>query len=162
MGSNVTSVMGMMGAGMSVYQDHAAAKEERARAEQAAKEYEAQAALRETEAEEVLKLGVLDRMEHGIKARATRSAQRVDYAYSGVKVDSGSAMETVADQVAWAEYERQRLEYETNLKAWGLNQEAATLRSQAATARSTGISSSASAGKSIFSSASSVIGYLTE
>lgn len=162
MGSNVTSVMGMVGVGMNAYQDHAAAKEERAKAEQAAREYESQAALRETEAEEVLKLGALDRMEHGIKARAARSAQRVDYASSGVRVDSGSALETAADQAAWAEYERQRLEYETNLKAWGLNQEAATLRDQAATARSAGVSSSASAGKSIFSSASTVFGYLTE
>lgn len=110
------------------YQADKAAREE---AEADAALQEAMAAKKDREAEDAVKIGYLDQADQIRKGRQDIAGQRVRYAASGVKVDSGSALAVTADTAAWNEHERQRIEYEANLESWGLKYDAALLRSGA-------------------------------
>lgn len=102
---------------MSSYQSYEDARQKKYEAELAADSLETQAARKELEAGEVLKIGELNQMEQVLEGRRDIATQKVAYAASGVKVDSGSTLEVVADKAAWNEYERQKLEYESNLES---------------------------------------------
>lgn len=135
--------LNVAGVGMSVYQDQYNAKLRRAEAELEASGLEAEAARKELEAGEALKMGELAAVEEKIRSRADIAGQTAEYAHSGVRVDAGTPVEVAADKAAWSEYERQKIEYGANLESWGLNYDAALLRQGAANARASG---SASAG----------------
>lgn len=113
-----------------VYQKYADEKAARAQAEADAKLLEAQAVKKEMEAEDALRIGYLDQADQVRKGRQDIAGKRVEYAASGVKVDSGSALAVAADTAAWNEYERQRVEYDAKLESWGLEYDAALLRAQ--------------------------------
>lgn len=139
MGS-LTSVTGLFGMGMSAYQSYQQAEAEKKKAAMAADELEVQAGLSELAADEAKKQGELAMAENKAKGRLERAAKKVDYAASGVKVNEGTPVGVLADMAAWNEYERQKIEYQANLKSWGLEYEAADLRRKAANARATGVS----------------------
>lgn len=138
---------------MGARQDGASAKIAAYRNELAANALEARAGRKELEAGQAEKLGALEEMEQQIEGRQAVSAKRAEYAASGVKVDSGSALAAAADMAAWNEYERQKIEYSTKLESWGLRYDAALLRQEAGNARA-----GASAASSSSSSSFSVIG----
>lgn len=141
--------MGMLSAGvfnianttMGLYQAKYESQMKKLEANLAADSLESQAARKELEAEEALKLGELRMTEQRIRGEAGIAEQRVDYAHSGVRVDSGSALEATADLAAWNEYERQKIEYQYGLRSWGLNYDAALLRNEAANTRAAGTTS---------------------
>lgn len=107
-------------------------------AELAADGLEAQAERKDLEAAEALKIGELNMAEQTMRGRLDMATQRAAYGASGVKVDSGSTREVLADKAAWNEYERQKIEYEANLESWGLSYDAALLRQEAANTRASG------------------------
>ncbi len=125
----------------SVYQSRQAAEAAKVEAELAADNLEAQALRKGLEAEEALKIGELNLAEHAAESRKEIAKTTVGYAASGVKVNEGSAVEAVADQAAWSEYERQKIAYEANLESWGLRYDAALLDKEAHNARASGSSS---------------------
>lgn len=114
-----------------VYGQYTADKAARENAAAEAELREAMAAKKEREAEDVLQLGYLDQADQIRKGRRDIAGKRVQYASSGVKVDSGSALDVAADTAAWNDYERQRVEYDANLESWGLRYDAALLRAGA-------------------------------
>lgn len=132
---------------LSAYQSYATDKNARLEAEANADTLEAQAARKDVEAEEAVKIGLLDQADQARKGRREVAGLKANYAVSGVKVDSGSALDVAADKTAWSEYERQRIEYDANMESWGLKYDAALLRAEAANVRATG---SPSASKSVF------------
>ncbi|MCC8190789.1 MAG: hypothetical protein LIP77_09190 [Planctomycetes bacterium] len=140
--STMTSVAG---ATLGVYQSYQNAQLQKLQAQVTADSLESQAAVKELEAAEALKLGELAMLEQAVQGRAAVAGQRVNYAASGVQVYSGSALEVAADMTAWNEYERQKIEYQANLQSWGLLNEAALLRQDAANTRAAGVSSTAQA-----------------
>lgn len=105
---------------------------------------ESQAARKELEAREALKVGTLKQAEQKIKGRREIAEQRVKFAAGGVKVNEGSAVEVAADKAAWSEYERQKIEYAANMESWGLKYDAALLRKKASTTLTTGVAGSGS------------------
>ncbi len=114
-----------------VYEQYAADRNAAAQAEAEAKLRDAMAAKKEREAEDAIRIGYLDQADQLRKGRRDIAGKRVDYAASGVKVDSGSALAVAADAAAWNEHGRQRIEYEAALESWGLNYDAALLRAGA-------------------------------
>ncbi|MDR1744468.1 MAG: hypothetical protein LBS30_01805 [Planctomycetota bacterium] len=104
----------------------------------AASTLEAQAARKELEAGEALKIGELNQAEQAVKGRAGIAERKTAYAYGGVKVNEGSALEVAADKAAWSEYERRKIEYGAEMESWGLQYDAALLRSEAANTRAGG------------------------
>lgn len=124
---------------MSSYQSVQDAKVRSLQANLAADGLETQAARKDLEADEALKIGELNQAEQRIRGRREIASQRAGYAASGVSVNSGSALEMAADQAAWSEYQRQKIEYESSLESWGLRYDAALLRQEAANTRSDGI-----------------------
>lgn len=143
MGAAIPNTLEVAGLVMGTKQNSYSAKIAAYRNELAANSLEAQAARKELEAEQAEKLGALEQMEQEIEGRRAIASKRVDYAASGVKVDSGSAAEVTADMAAWNEYDRQKIEYQTDLESWGLRYDAALLRQEAANTRA-GASSSSS------------------
>lgn len=72
-------------------------------------------------------------------ARATAGAQRAAAAASGVKVDSGTAADLVAQTERLAELDVLTLRNNAALEAWGYRTQAADLQAQGQIARYTGI-----------------------
>lgn len=140
----LSSVFSVASITMGAYQSYQDAQVRKVEAELAADSLEAQAGRKELEADEALRIGELNMAEQQIAGRAKIAGQRVEYAASGVKVNSGTAMEVAADQAAWNEYERQKIEYESGLQSWGLRYDAAMLRNEAANTRASGVTSSSS------------------
>ena len=138
----LSSMFNIANVTMGAYQNYQEAQTRRLEAELAADGMEAQADRKELEAAEALRVGELNVAEHQARGRVETAAMRVGYAASGVKVNSGSAVEAVADKAAWNEYERQKIEYEAGLNSWGLAYDAALLRNEAANTRARGVSSS--------------------
>jgi hypothetical protein len=153
----VTQILGAANIGMGVYQSYQQSKEDRRWAELTASNLEAQAARKELEADEALKIGELKVEEHGAKSRQDIAGKRAEYASSGVKVDSGSTVDVVADKAAWSEYERQKIEYEANLQSWGLNYDAALLRQDAGNTRAAGVNSNFNWGGTLMQAGSSLL-----
>ncbi|MCC8165916.1 MAG: hypothetical protein LIQ31_07155 [Planctomycetes bacterium] len=81
--------------------------------------------------------GKLLQSEAALAGRRERAGLVSDYAASGVRVDSGSAVEVVADRAAWSEYDRQKIAYEAEYESWGLRYDAALLRQEAGNAQAT-------------------------
>ncbi len=118
-----------------VYQQYAEEKAAKAQAEAGAELLEAQAAKKALEAEDALRIGYLDQADQVREGRRDIAGKRVEYAASGVRVDSGSALAVAADATAWNEYGRQRIEYDAELESWGLEYDAALLRAEASNVR---------------------------
>ncbi len=110
---------------------------QRAQAEADAASLEARAGQKESEAAATMALGRLAMEEHARDSRLEQAGTRVNYAASGVKVNEGTPVETIADKAAWSEYERQKIGYEASLASWGLRYDASILRSDAANTRQT-------------------------
>ncbi len=143
--ANLTnSALGLANAGAGMYQSQQQASAQRAQAELEAKGLEHQAARKDLEAAETLKIGKLKTTEQQIAGRLEIASQRVAYAASGVKANEGTPVEAMADKAAWNEYERQKIEYEYRLQSWGLKYDAALLRGQAANTRASGTASGSS------------------
>lgn len=150
----VTNMLSVASIGMGVYQSYDNAKQQKLEAELAADSLEAQAARKDLEAAEALKIGELNMAEHEAASRGERASQKADYAYSGVKVDTGSTLEAAADHAAWSEYERQKIAYESELQSWGLAYDAALLRQEATNTRVTGSNSGVNWGGTALNAAS--------
>lgn len=91
---------------------------------------EAEAGRREADAQ-------LAAMESALAGRRAVAATRSGYAASGVRVDSGSALDAAADASAWGEYERGKAERSAGLETWALRTDAAALRGEAEELRRT-------------------------
>lgn len=157
MGALTSITTTLVGAGLNAYQSQQQAREDRLKADLAARDMEAAAEAKDEAAAAVHKEGELSLLENTLRGRLERSSLRTGYAASGVKVDSGSAAAVVADKAAWNEYERQKLEYENDLKSWGLATEAADLRRRAASTRASGVGSGQAVSQSLLSSGRSVL-----
>lgn len=161
--STFSNVFTVANAGMSAYQSYQNAAQSRLEAKVAADSLETQAARKELEADEVLKVGRLNQAEQVRRGRRDIAEQKTSYAASGVKVNEGSAVDVLADKAAWSEYERQKVEYEANLESWGLQYDAALLRQEASNTRAVGTtggmvaSSIIGAGNKYFGSLSSTL-----
>lgn len=138
----LNNLFGMASITMSAYQTVQNAELQRVEAELAADTLETQASRKELEAGEVLKIGELNQAEQVIQGRQDIAETKAGYAYSGVKVDSGSTLDVTADKAAWNEYERQKIQYESELESWGLQYDAALLRQEASNTRASGSASS--------------------
>lgn len=154
----LSSMFNVANIAMGTYQTYYDAQVKKAEAELAADSLEADAGRKDLEAAEALRIGELNMAEQQIKGRKEIATQTADYAASGVKVNSGSAVEVAADKAAWSEYERQKLGYEAELQSWGLNYDAALLRQKAANTRAAGVSSSSSTLSSAVSGGSQLLG----
>lgn len=98
-------------------------------AENQANEYRAQlsernAALAEQGALNAEARGAREEAAFRTKVKGMKSTQRVGFAASGVTVDSGSALETVADTAAMGEQDALTMRYNASLEAWGKRAEA--------------------------------------
>lgn len=136
MGSLGTSMFSAASIGMSAYQS-TQSSQQRLEAELSANNLEAEARRKDQEALHAVQLGRLEQAEEVVKGRAEMAGQKASYAASGVNVNSGSAVEAVADKAAWTEYNRQKIEYKASLESWGLKYDAALLRQKAHNTRAT-------------------------
>lgn len=152
-------MFGAAGAVMNTAQAYQDAEVRRREAELAADSLEAQAARKDLEAGEAIAIGRLNQAEHAVAGRRERAELKTSYAASGVKVDSGSALDAAADRAAWSEYERQKLEYEAELESWGLRYDAALLRREAENTRA-GAASSGNTASALISGASRLTGLM--
>lgn len=141
MGAMTAGIFDVAGTTMALYQSHQQTQLKKLEARLAADSLEAQASRKELEAAEVMKMADLDLAEQAIATRLDQASRRVEYAASGVKVDSGSAVTVAADKAAWGEYARQKIEYEAGLASWGLGYDAALLKQEAANTRAAGVTS---------------------
>ena len=139
-----TGVMGMLGLGLGAastasqsYYAYQQAKAQNLAAEWNASIMESNAQLADIRAEQALERG-----EHNVALAKIQGTQQLEsmrgaYAASGVKVDSGSALDTVAQQAGFNKYDQDMLKYNAELEAWGIRSDAANLRTQAQMTRAT-------------------------
>ena len=143
--SLATGVMGLVGMGVSAmgtatqsYAAYQQAKADNMAAQWNAQVMENNALLKDVQANQALEQGkhnvALAKMGGGLLVER----QRASYAASGVKVDSGSALDVVAEQAGKNKYDQDMLQYNAELNAWGIRNEANNLRQQAAMTRATG------------------------
>lgn len=152
----VGTILNVANVGMNAMQGVQNAQQKQLEAKLAADSLDAQAARKDLEAEEVLKIGELNQMEKVLEGKKDIAGQRAAFGASGVKVDSGSTLDVAADKAAWNEYDRQKIEYQSNLQSWGLRYDAALLRQEAANTRAAG-SSGAGIGQAIISGSNSLV-----
>lgn len=139
-----TGVLGLVGIGLgaastaaSSYAAYQQAQAQNQAAEWNASMMESNAQLADVRADQALERG-----EHNValaKISGTQliESQRAAYAGSGVKVDSGSALDVTAQQAGFNQYDQDMLRYNAELEAWGIKSEAANLRTQAQMTRAT-------------------------
>lgn len=139
-----TGVMGLLGLGVgaastaaSSYASYQQAKADNMAAEWNAGLMENNAALADIRAGQAQEQGKHDVALAKIEGQQLIESQRGAYAASGVKVDSGSALDVVAEQAGKNKYDQDMLKYNADLNAWGIRTEAANLRQQAAMTRAT-------------------------
>lgn len=139
-----TGVMGLLGLGMSAagMVVNANAAKQQAEAQNAAAEWNAglmedQAAQKGVLADQALEQGrhavAIAKRDGELKIESQRGA----YAASGVKVDSGSALDVIAEQAGRNKYDQDMITYNSQLTAWGHNTDAYNLRQQASMTRAT-------------------------
>lgn len=158
----LTTAMNAASITMSAYQSKQDAQLKQLESNLAANTLEAQAARKELEAGEALKLGELNQAEHMAAGRQDIAEQKTAYAYGGVKVNEGSAVEMAADKAAWNEYGRQKIEYEAGLESWGLKYDAALLRQEAANTRAAGTAAGNSGLQTALSTGGKLVGLMTK
>lgn len=161
--SLATGVMGMIEMGVSAmgtatqsYAAHQQAKADNLAAQWNAGVMENNALLKDIQANQALERGqhdvALAKMEGGLLLER----QRASYAASGVKVDSGSALDVVAEQAGKNKYDQDMLKYNAELNAWGIRGEANNLRQQAMMTRATGRSPGLAAATTMLGGATSL------
>lgn len=114
------------------------------------------AALQDIRAEQTLEAG---RHNVAVARREGRLAiedQRAGFAASGVKVDSGSALDVVAEQAGRNRYDQDMLRYNAELAAWGHRVEGDNLRQQAMLTAATKRSPWQAAGATLLSGGTSL------
>ncbi|MCD8138322.1 MAG: hypothetical protein LUE17_00825 [Planctomycetaceae bacterium] len=137
-------VLGLLGLGVGAASTAASARAayEQQQAANAAAEWNASlseenAGIKDIMAEQTREMGrhqVALAKEEGQQKIAT---QRATYAASGVKVDTGSALDVVAEQAGKNQYQQDMIEYTTGMDAWGHEVDAYNLRQSAAMTRAT-------------------------
>lgn len=149
-------VMGLFGLGIGAagtaadsYYAAQQAQADNAAAEWNAGMMEDNAKLKELQAGQALEKGRHDVAIAKREGALRIEGQRAAYAGSGVVVDSGSALDVVAEQAGRNRYDQDMLDYNAKLSAWGHNVEAANLRQQATMTRATKRSPAAAAGASL-------------
>lgn len=142
MGSLIGEKFNILGIANDAYSASTAASEAREKSMLSADTLEAMAGRKDIEAGLALQDGSRKMAELAVENRLALSEKRTGYAASGVKVDSGSTTETLADRAAWNEYERQKIDYDSQLDSWGMQYDAALLRVEAANTRASAASPS--------------------
>lgn len=117
---------------------------------------EQNAAIKDIQAQQALKMGEHDIAKAKEEGYQKIETQRASYAASGVKVDSGSALDVVVEQAGRNQYDQSVIKFSADMSAWGLNADASNLRQQAAITRATGKSISPG-----YAAASSLLGGTT-
>lgn len=147
-----TGVMGLLGLGLNVagVAANASAAYQQTKAQNAAAEWnagilEGNAAQKEVLAEHALLQGEHTAAAAKRKGELQIESQRASYAASGVKVDSGSSLDVIAEQAGYNRYDQDMIKYNAALTAWGYNADAYNLRQNAAMTRATKQSAGTSA-----------------
>ena len=103
-----------------------------------AKAYENQAKVKEAQATQALEKAQMEAAILRGKGEKIKGAQRSLMGASGVAVNSGSALDLLADTAYGVESDVSMTKYNAQLEAWGFQTEAANLRGQASMAKSQG------------------------
>jgi len=103
-----------------------------------AKAYENQAKVKEAQANQALEKAQLEARFLREKGERFTGTQRSLLGASGVAVNSGSALDLLADTAYGVESDVAMTKYNAQLEAWGFETEASTLRGQAKQAKSQG------------------------
>lgn len=103
-----------------------------------AKAYENQAKVKEAQATQALDKAQLEARLIRERGDRMKGAQRSAMGASGVALDSGSALDLLADTAYGVESDVSMTKYNAQLEAWGFQTEAQTLKSQAKGAKSQG------------------------
>ncbi len=107
-------------------------------AEAQAKAYENQAKVRDAQATQALEKAQMKARLLRERGDRFKGTQRSLLGASGVAVDSGSALDLLADTAYGVESDVSMAKYNAQLEAWGFQAEAASLRGQASMAKSQG------------------------
>lgn len=139
-----TGILGMVGLGMSAagtaassYASYQQAKADNLAAEWNASIMENNAGVKDQAAEQARVAGRHNVAIARREGELAIESQRASFAYSGVKVDQGSALDVVAEQAGRNRYDQDMITYNAELAAWGHDVEAANLRQNAAMTRAT-------------------------
>lgn len=155
-----TGLLGL-GLGAAGLASNTYASYQQAKADEYAAEWNAGIMEENAKVKELLAGQALQAGEHEVAAlqrsgKQTIETQRAGYAASGVKVDSGSALDVVAEQAGLNQYDQDMAKYNAELAAWGHNMEAANLRQQAEMTKATKRSPAAAAMGSFLSGGTSL------
>ncbi|MCC8108478.1 MAG: hypothetical protein LIQ30_05410 [Planctomycetes bacterium] len=156
-------VMGLFGLGLGVagtVTDSYAAYQQ-AKAEKLAAEWNAKVMRDNADLSDALAGIELEKGKHEVAIAKRDGAlliesQRAGFAASGVKVDTGSALDVVVEQAGRNRYDQDMIDYNARMSAWGYNVEAANLRQQAAMTEATGRNPGIAAGTSLLGGATSL------
>ncbi|MCD8352437.1 MAG: hypothetical protein LUC93_17675 [Planctomycetaceae bacterium] len=158
-----SGVMGLFGLGLGVAGTvtNSYAAYQQAKADKLAAEWNAQIMRDNADLNDKLAGIELEKGQHEVAIAKRDGAlliesQRAGFAASGVKVDTGSALDVVAEQAGRNQYDQDMIEYNSKMSAWGYNVEAANLRQQAAMTASTGRNPWAAAGSSLLGGTTSL------
>ena len=130
--------MGAAGVAMQSYGSYQQMEASQRAAEWNAQKYENDALNQDQLAEDALQRGKSEAAVQQLRARQGRAQARSDYASSGVDINSGSAVDVIADRAAWDEYERGQIITSSEKEAWGYTSQAHSLRQQASMTRNSG------------------------
>jgi len=103
-----------------------------------AKAYENQAKVKDAQATQALEKAQMEARLLRERGDRFKGTQRSLLGASGVAVDSGSALDLLADTAYGVESDVSMTKYNAQLEAWGFQTEAANLRGQASMAKSQG------------------------
>lgn len=137
MGSLLGLGLGAASLGMSTYSSYQETKARNQAAEWNAGIAETDALYRDQAADDAIQRGKSQAAIQQLATRGQIASDRVKYAASGVKVNTGTPVDVAADTAAWGEYERQQIVANSEREAWGYRTEANTLRQQAKMTRAT-------------------------
>lgn len=154
---------GLLGIGLAAastaadsYAAYQQAKSEQLAADWNASIMEDNANIKELQAQQALKMGEHEQAIAKRDGALLIEQQRAGFAAAGVKIDTGSALDVVAEQAGRNKYDQDMIDYNSKLSAWGYNVEAANLRQQAAMTRATGKSPGVAAATSLLSGGTSL------
>lgn len=139
-----TGVMGLLGMGLTAASTMAQANAAKQQAQAQAQAAEWNAGIMEENAglQDIMAQQTQEMGKHKIalareEGRQKIETQRAGYAASGVKVDTGSPLDVIAEQAGKNKYQQDMIQYDADLSAWGYKTQAYNLRQQATMTRAT-------------------------
>ena len=153
------SLVSGIGTGIQAYSAYQDAQASNAAAEYNAQIEDQNAAYYSLMGENALARADKEAGDHRRTIEVLKGEQRTGFAASGVKVDTGSALDAVVDTAKWGEYDAQTILYNGAVEKAGYDQKAYNSSASAAMLRNTKRSSTLAAGGVVLNGVSNLARY---